>query len=86
MPDGINFNPNIRALPIYQSGFSAGVDVGLFMGLTALTAESVHQQTLAESTPDLVRAARHGYAAAVLIHVTRVLAARFRTLNHTQGR
>ena len=32
MDHRIHFNPNIAALPIYQSGFSAGVDVGLFIG------------------------------------------------------
>ena len=72
-----NLSPEIRALPIYQSGYLAGVDVGLFVALTAVNAERLHQERLG-SADDAGSPACRVYADGALLAVARVLAGRFR--------
>jgi hypothetical protein len=74
-----NLNPEIRALPIYQLGFSDGRDVGLREALDAITQERI-RQTHMQATHDAASpaAARHEYAAARLVDVSKVIGARFR--------
>jgi hypothetical protein len=75
-----NLNPDVAALPLYQLGLAAGTDIGLRLALDALTAERIRQGQLAAAEPDSGSpvAARLAYTAAVLLDVTRVVAARFR--------
>jgi hypothetical protein len=74
-----NLDPEIAALPLYQLGFHDGQDVGLRIALDAITQERI-RQTHIQSTHDAASpaAARHEYAAARLVDVSRVIGARFR--------
>jgi hypothetical protein len=74
-----NLSPEIRALPIYVEGFNAGQDVGLRMALDAITQERI-RQTHIQATHDAASpaAARHEYAEARLVAVSRVIGAHFR--------
>jgi hypothetical protein len=76
MPDTTH---NIRALPIYVEGFQDGQDVGLRIALDQLTQERI-RQTHMQATHDAASpaAARHEYAAARLVDVSKVIGARFR--------
>jgi hypothetical protein len=76
MPDTTH---NIRALPIYVEGFHDGQDVGLRIALDQLTQERI-RQTHMQATHDAASpaAARHEYAAARLVDVSKVIGARFR--------
>jgi hypothetical protein len=74
-----NLNPDIAALPLYQLGFHDGQDTGLRIALDAVTQERI-RQTHMQATHDAASpaAARHEYAAARLVYVSKVVAARFR--------
>jgi hypothetical protein len=78
MPDGINFNPNIRALPIYQDGLSLGLSIGLRIAMDALTAERGLQERLGEQPDHPGSPACREYAEGVLLTITKQLAGRFR--------
>jgi hypothetical protein len=70
---------HIRSLPIYQLGFADGRDVGLRIGLDAITAERIRQVTLQGTHPARSPAAfRHSYTAARLVDVAKVIGDRFR--------
>ena len=71
-----NLSPEIRELPLYLAGFSAGRDVGLAIALAALTAERGRQETMAADRVKRERG-RYVYAEGVLLAVTRVVASRF---------
>jgi hypothetical protein len=75
-----NITHDIRELPIYQAGLSAGQDIGLRRALDALTAERTRQDQLMAAEPDSGSpvAARLAYTAAVLLDVTKAVASRFR--------
>ncbi len=70
---------NIAALPLYQDGFAVGRDTGLRIALDAITQERI-RQTHMQATHDAASpaAARHEYAAARLVDVSKVIGARFR--------
>jgi hypothetical protein len=70
---------NIRQLPIYVEGFHAGQDTGLRIALDAITQERI-RQTHMQATHDAASpaAARHEYAAARRVDVSKVIGARFR--------
>jgi hypothetical protein len=70
MPDT---TANIRALPIYQLAFSAGIDLGLAIALHAITDERSHQERLTDGSPTC-----RVYADGCLLAVSKSLAARFR--------
>ena len=74
-----NLTPEIAALPLYVEGFNAGQDVGLRIALDAITQERI-RQTHMQATHDAASpaAARHEYAAARLVDVSKVISARFR--------
>jgi hypothetical protein len=74
-----NLTPEIAALPLYVEGFNAGQDVGLRIALDAITHERI-RQTQIQATHDAASpaAARHEYAAARLVDVSKVIGARFR--------
>jgi hypothetical protein len=74
-----NLNPDIAALPLYQLGFHDGQDTGLRIALDAITQERI-RQTHMQATHDTASpaAARHEYAAARLVDVSKVIGARFR--------
>jgi hypothetical protein len=76
MPDTTH---NIRQLPLYQLGFHDGQDTGLRIALDAITHERI-RQTHMQATHDAASpaAARHEYAAARLVDVSKVIGARFR--------
>jgi hypothetical protein len=76
MPDT---TANIRNLPIYVEGIHDGQDVGLRIALDAITQERI-RQTHMQATHDAASpaAARHEYAAARLVDVSKVIGARFR--------
>jgi hypothetical protein len=71
-----NLSPEIAALPLYQSGYHAGVDVGLFIGLTAIVAAGYDQEERGHRTQPSNPANAH--TATVLRAVADQLAARFR--------
>jgi hypothetical protein len=73
-----NLNPDIAALPLYQLGFHDGQD-GLRVALDAITQERI-RQTHIQATYDAASpaAARHEYAAAHLVDVSKVIGAGFR--------
>jgi hypothetical protein len=73
-----NLNPDIAALPLYQLGFAAGVDVGLVIALSAITSERKHQERL-DDRDDSGSPAARVYADGALSSVARVLGARFRS-------
>jgi len=68
-----NLSPEIRSLPLYLAGFSAGQDVGLAIALHAVTSERAWQERLTAG-PDACRV----YADGALSSVAKVLARRFR--------
>jgi hypothetical protein len=70
---------HVHDLPIYQLGFADDRDVGLRIGLDAITHERIRQTQL-QATHDTASpaAARHEYAAARLVDVAKVIGARFR--------
>jgi hypothetical protein len=76
MPDT---TANIRQLPIYVEGFNAGKDDGLRIALDAIGQERIRQSEL-QATDDTASpaAARHEYAAARLVEVSKVIGAHFR--------
>jgi hypothetical protein len=67
----------IRQLPIYRAGLSAGQDIGLRIALDALTAERI-RQTLAAANRSERERGPYQFADAALVAVARVLAGRFR--------
>jgi hypothetical protein len=67
---------NIASLPLYQDGYLAGVDVGLFIGLTAVVAAGYDQEERGHRTQPSNPANAH--TASVLRAVADQLAARFR--------
>jgi hypothetical protein len=74
-----NLNPDIAALPLYQLGFHDGQDVGLRIALDAITQERIRQTHMqATHDPASPAAARHEYAAARLVDVSKVIGAHFR--------
>jgi hypothetical protein len=70
---------DLRQLPIYVEGFHAGQDTGLRIALDAITQERT-RQTHMQAPHDAASpaAARHEYAAARLVDVSKVIGARFR--------
>jgi hypothetical protein len=76
MPDTTH---NIRQLPIYIEGFSAGQDVGLRIALDAITQERIRQTLLQDTYPgNPAEAFRHHSCAGRLVDVSKVIGARFR--------
>jgi hypothetical protein len=76
MPDTTH---NIRQLPIYQLGPHDGIHIGLRVALDAITQERIRQTNM-QATHDAASpaVARHEYAAARLVDVSKVIGARFR--------
>ena len=70
------YDQHTREHPAYRDGHTAGVDVGLVIALTAISAERAHQERLARH-PDSGSACRV-YADGVLLAVAKVVARRFR--------
>jgi hypothetical protein len=70
---------NIASLPICRDGFTVGRDTGLRLALDAITQERI-RQTHIQAAHDAASpaAARHEYAAARLVDVSKVIGARFR--------
>ena len=68
---------DIRSLPIYRDGFSAGQDVGLAIALDAITAERGHQERLGSQPDHPGSPACRVYANGVLLTVSKTIAARF---------
>jgi hypothetical protein len=72
----------IRELPIWQTAYLAGVDVGLAVALTALGAELAREDDRAAiavaTDPHTSAAATHQYAGVRLLAVGQILAGRFR--------
>ena len=73
----------IRKLPLWQDGYARGIDTGLVVALSAITAERAHQERLG-SADDAGSEAARVYADGALLAVARVLAARFRTHQETR--
>jgi hypothetical protein len=70
-------SPEIRRLPIYLDGLTAGTDLGLVIALNAITAERIHQERIG-TEPDAGSPACRMYADGALHSVAKVLARRFR--------
>jgi hypothetical protein len=74
-----NLEHTLRAMPGYVIGVRHGTDIGLRLALDQLTRAIADQEQQAATTDSRSLAgARHAYAAATLLDVSRTVAAMFR--------